>query len=109
MKPNFVKPSAGGFALVVTVSMMVLLTLVVVATLSLSTITLRAVDQDAAQLVAKANARLALTLAIGALQENAGPDQRVTATADLAGKGSSNPNGPASGKRIPKKLTLSGS
>lgn len=83
MKPTLKTQNREGFALVVTISMMVLLTIVVVATLSLSAITLRAVDKDAAQAVARANARLALMIAIGQLQKEAGPDQRVTATAEV--------------------------
>lgn len=80
-----------GFALVVTVSMMVLLTIVVVATLSLSTVTLRSVDRGSAQAVARANARLAMMMAIGQLQKYAGPDQRVSATAEIEGDNLPNP------------------
>lgn len=89
MKPTPKPQLKNGFALVVTISMMVLLTIIVVATLSLSTVSLRAVDQDAAQAVARANARMALMIAIGKLQKEAGPDQRVTATAEIEGE---NPN-----------------
>ncbi|MCH7225897.1 hypothetical protein [Haloferula sp. A504] len=71
-----------GFALVVTVSLMVLLALLAVGLLSLSTVSLRASSKGAAQAEARANARLALALAIGQLQKTAGPDQRVTTTAD---------------------------
>lgn len=75
-----------GFALVVTISLMVLITVIAVGLLGLSAIVLRqsrAADSVAA---ARANARLALLLAIGELQRHAGPDQRSTATANLAGK-----------------------
>jgi hypothetical protein len=85
MKPTLKPKRRDGFALVVTISMMVLLTIIVVATLSLSAVTLRAVDKDSAQAVARANARMALMIAIGHLQKEAGPDQRVTATAEIEG------------------------
>ncbi len=85
MKPKPLRKPKNGFALVVTIGMMVLLTIVVVATLSLSTITLRTVSQDSAQAVARANARMAMVMAMGQLQKAAGPDKRVTATADIQG------------------------
>ena len=76
-----------GFALVATVSMMVLLTLVAIAMLSLSTIEQRSSGGGAneADRMARANARMALMIALGELQEAAGPDQRVTATASILG------------------------
>ena len=70
---------------------MVLLTVVVIATLSLSTVTLRSVDRDAAQAIARANARLALVVAIGELQKSAGPDRRITAAAEIQGENVANP------------------
>ena len=72
-----------GFALVVTLSLMILLTIIAVGLLSLSSISLRrsALESDLA--IARANARLGVTIALNQLQSTLGPDQRVTATADL--------------------------
>lgn len=72
-----------GFALVVTLSMMVLLALLAVGLLSLSTIALRSTDTGGAMAEARANARLALIVAIGELQKEMGPDMRVSAEAAL--------------------------
>jgi hypothetical protein len=72
-----------GFALVVTVSLLILLTAIALGFLSLSAVTLRTNSQDQALMRARANARLALQIAIGELQRNAGPDMRVTASADI--------------------------
>ena len=70
-----------------TVSMMVLLTLVAIAMLSLSTIEQRSSGGGAneADRMARANARMALMMALGELQKAAGPDQRVSATATYFG------------------------
>jgi hypothetical protein len=68
-----------GFALVVSLSLMVLLTVVAVGLLSLSAISLRASSQGEATSMARANARLALMLALGELQKELGPDQRISA------------------------------
>lgn len=63
-----------------------LLALIAVGMLSLSTITLRAATQDLALAEARANARLALTLALGELQKEMGPDMRVSAESSLFDK-----------------------
>lgn len=68
-----------GFALIVTVSLMVLLAIMTVGLLSLSTISLRGAAQSMAQADAQANARLALMMAIAELQREMGPDQRISA------------------------------
>lgn len=85
---NFMKKikSAGrssGFALIATISLMVLLVMIALAMLSLSSIELRSSRYDDAMNTARANARMALMIAIGELQKSAGPDQRVTAAADI--------------------------
>jgi hypothetical protein len=72
-----------GFALVVTVSLMVLLTVVAVGLLSLSAVSLRSTSLGDAQAKARANARMALTLALGELQKEMGPDMRVSAESAL--------------------------
>ena len=71
-----------GFALVVTLTLMILLSLLALALLSLSSVTLRQIAQGDPQRKANANARLALMMAIGQLQELAGDDRRVTFTGD---------------------------
>jgi Tfp pilus assembly protein PilX len=79
-----------GFALVVTLSLMILLTVIAVGLLSLSSISLRSSAQGNAMATAQANARLALMLAIGDLQKYAGPDQRITARADVLDRNPAN-------------------
>jgi len=73
-----------GFALIITISLMVLLSLLAVGLLSLSTVSLRASSSGSAQLEARGNARMAAIMAIGQLQDLSGLDTRVTASAKLA-------------------------
>jgi hypothetical protein len=75
-----------GFALIVTLSLMILLTVIAVGLLSLSSITMRSSGQSEAMATARANAQMALMLAIGELQKTAGPDQRITARSDVLGE-----------------------
>ena len=76
-----------GFALVVTLSLMILLTVIAVGLLTLSSISLRSSSQGNAMQSARANARVALMLAIGELQKQLGPDTRVSARADILSAG----------------------
>lgn len=75
-----------GFALIVTLSLMILLTVIAVGLLSLASISLRTSSHGTAMSIARANARLSLALALGKLQLTAGPDTRVTAGAALLKK-----------------------
>jgi len=72
-----------GFALIITLSLMVLLVVVAVGLLTLSSIALRSSQTERYQSEARANARLALMLALGELQVELGPDQRVSARAAI--------------------------
>ncbi len=76
-------PRAKGFALVVTLSLMILLTVIAVGLLSLSSISLRTSANGEANARAFANARLAVLMAIGELQKEVGDDRRITADADI--------------------------
>ena len=84
--PSSSRSSPRGFALVVTVIMLTLLTILALGLISLSTIQLRGVSRDLDRQVARANARLALMQAVGQLQKNLGPDQRVSAPASVLGE-----------------------
>jgi hypothetical protein len=75
--------SRPGFALVVTLALMILLSILAVGLLSLSAVSLRSSGQGAAQAEARANARMALMLAIGELQSHTGADTRITAPANI--------------------------
>lgn len=76
-----------GFSLIVTITLMLLLSVLAVGLLSLSSIALRSSSRTEAMATARANARLALSIAIGELQQEMGPDQRISAPHD-AGDGS---------------------
>ena len=92
MKHSTHSPHSTGFALVVTLALMILITVIAVGLLTLSSISLRGSAQGMAMATARANARLALMLALGELQISAGPDQRVTARADVLDAAIANPN-----------------
>jgi len=72
-----------GFALVATISVLVLLVMIALAMLSLSSIEIRSSGEARYRSEARANVRMALMLAVGALQESMGPDQRVSADASV--------------------------
>lgn len=83
MKPtaiftNFSRKRKKGFALIVTLGLMILMIILVVGMLSLSTIELRRTTNSEAMSKARANARLAMMMAIGELQKELGPDHRIS-------------------------------
>lgn len=90
MKPHDLHPAGrdrrSGFALVLTVTLMVLLSVLAVGMLSLASIEMRKTSAASAKETANSNARMALMMAIGRLQTSAGADQRVTATAGILDK-----------------------
>ena len=75
-----------GFSLIATISILVLLALIAVGLLTLSTTSVRSTKLGDAERVARANARMALVLAIGELQKATGDDRRITADASILGE-----------------------
>lgn len=93
--PYFLQPKMfprRGFALVVTLSLMILLTIIAVGMLSLASVNLRAQSQGQAMAAARNNARMALMLAIGELQTSVGPDRAVTANGEIRSDNPAKPN-----------------
>ena len=80
-----------GFALIVTLSLMILLTILAVGLLSLSSISLRSASSFEVRSRAQANAKLAMLLALGELQKAAGDDRRITADGSIL-DGAKHPN-----------------
>lgn len=87
-----VAPKQRGFALVISLTLMVLLTILSVGLLTLSSVSLRSSGAGEARAEAQANARMALMLAIGELQTSMGPDQSISARASVVSAGAAEPN-----------------
>lgn len=74
-----------GFALVVALALMAFVLTLILSMSLLVTVETQAASTSLDALRAKESAKLALYIAVGELQKNAGPDQRVTARAEILG------------------------
>ena len=75
--------SRRGFALLITITLLAFLVLLLVSLASLTRVETQVASNNQALSQARQNALLALNIALGQLQKYAGPDQRVTARADI--------------------------
>jgi hypothetical protein len=75
--------SRKGFALVIALSLMAFILVLLLSITTLVRVETTAADISLAQLEARQNALMSGYLAIGELQRTAGPDQRITARADI--------------------------
>ena len=73
----------GGFALLITITLLAFLVLLLVSLASLTRVETQLASNNQQLAQARQNALLALNIALGQLQKHAGPDQRITARADL--------------------------
>jgi hypothetical protein len=80
-----------GFALLITITLLAFLVLLLVSLASLTRVETQVASNSAQLTKARANALFALNLAVGQLQKYAGPDQRVTARADINSVNTGNP------------------
>ena len=86
--------STHGFALVIALSLMAFMLLLILSITTLVRVETQSSNIQLAQLEARMNAQLGAMIALGDLQRYTGPDQRVTARADiLLAPGLSGPTG----------------
>lgn len=76
-----------GFALLITLGLLTLLLLLLLALATLTKVETKVSENGVRQAQARQNALMALRIALGRLQKFAGPDARVTATAEAFGGG----------------------
>jgi hypothetical protein len=81
----------GGFALLITITLLSFLILLLVSLASLTRVETQVAANSQQLGQARQNALMALNIALGQLQKTAGPDQRVTARADVLTTYSSSP------------------
>ena len=80
---DLVKNQRKGFALVLALSLMSLVFLLVVSLVSLVGTELNLAELRKQKILAKANARMGMMVALGEIQKHLGPDTRISATADI--------------------------
>jgi hypothetical protein len=73
----------GGFALLITITLLAFLVLLLVSLASLTRVETQVASNSQHVAKARQNALFALNIALGQLQKSAGPDQRVTAAAEV--------------------------
>ncbi|MFA6289536.1 MAG: hypothetical protein WC661_19320 [Opitutaceae bacterium] len=73
-----------GFALLITITLLAFLVLLLVALASLTRVETQVASNNQHLARARQNALMALNIALGQLQKYTGPDQRITAPADIA-------------------------
>ena len=74
---------AGGFALIVTIVLLAFLVLLLVSLATFTRVETQVASNSQQISLARQNALLALNVALGQLQKHTGPDQRVTARAEI--------------------------
>jgi len=80
---DLVKNQKKGFALVLALSLMSLVFLLVVSLVSLVGTELNLAELRKQKVLAQANARMGMMVALGEIQKHLGPDTRISATADI--------------------------
>ncbi|MFH1499224.1 MAG: hypothetical protein ABII82_15525 [Verrucomicrobiota bacterium] len=88
MRPSGLR---SGFALLITITLVAFLVLVLVSLATLTRVETRVAANGQQLAQARSNALYALNLAVGQLQQHAGPDQAVTARADIDTANTENP------------------
>ena len=86
-----------GFALIITIVLVAFLVLILVGLATVTRVETQVANNSQQIAKARQNALMALNIAIGQLQKTTGPDQRVTATADLQPLAAGATTDPASG------------
>src|SRR5476651_2168359 len=77
------RQSTRGFAVIISITLLAFLVLLLLSLVLLTRVSTQVSAASMKDAQAKQNAITALNIAIGQLQKYAGPDQRVTAVADL--------------------------